>query len=59
MAGKLTKDEEKFIEEQRERLEKVIEINKEILEKFRSDEMFSLSYGSWSRLLRTLKRPWK
>jgi len=39
MAGKLTKDEEKFIEEQRERLEKILEINKEILEKFRNDEV--------------------
>jgi len=37
MSYKLSREERKFLEEQRERLEKIIEINKEILEKFRND----------------------
>lgn len=39
MSYKLSKEEQKFLEEQRERLEKIIEINKEILEKFKADEI--------------------
>ena len=36
---KLTKDEERFLSEQKQRLEKVLELNKEILERFKSDQV--------------------